>query len=108
MGDDWQAGDLALCVALAADAVFVIEGRQPLAPGPIIGLCYTVTAVSRAHDCFGRPGVALKFAEIAQRHPRAAGYNAICFRKIRPHTPDAEDAETIRLLNGAPVLEPSS
>jgi hypothetical protein len=25
------------------------------------------------------------------------------FRKIRPHTPDAEDAETIRLLTGAPA-----
>ncbi|WP_390549829.1 hypothetical protein [Qipengyuania sp. MTN3-11] len=28
------------------------------------------------------------------------------FRKIRPHTPDEEDRETIALLNGAPVKQP--
>lgn len=108
MADDWQIGDYALCIELAADDVFDIYAETPQAPGPVVGLTYTVKAVLRAHDCYGRPGIALAFVEIRQRHPRAVGYNAACFQKAQPHTADAEDAETIALLTGTPAAEPVS
>lgn len=35
------------------------------------------------------------------------GFAAWRFRKIHPHTPDAEDAETIQLMGGKPVKQPA-
>lgn len=96
MGDDWQVGDLALCVAKRT------HGKSTFAPGGI----YTVSGVV-AGRFKGKPEVGLKFDG---DHVGADGkewIRASRFRKIRPHTPDAEDVETIRLLNGAPVLEPT-
>lgn len=99
----WQAGDLAICVGRGADDVYDIDGATPQTRGPIVGLTYTVAAAHVGFDCYGRPGTALRFNEIPNKHPKAIGYNANFFRKIAPHVADAEDAETIRLMNGQPV-----
>jgi hypothetical protein len=91
---DWQPGDLALCV----DTSISPEGFT--APYLELGRVYTVYAVGV--DPLGQFGLYLDELD-------SDGFNggvlAWRFRKIRPHTPDAEDAETIRLLRGAPVPE---
>lgn len=80
MSDDWQPGDLALCVR---GATYTRAGRLYTVSEVLVGGMYFVGLPTNL-----RPG---RFSR---------------FRKIRPHTPDAEDAETIRLLTGAPVREP--
>ena len=90
MADDWQPGDLALCVDDSPSWPF---GESNL----VRGRCYTVSALSPCPD--GIPG--LHLVEVRSKSP--FGYNPPLFRKIRPHTPDAEDAETIALLTGKPA-----
>jgi hypothetical protein len=91
-GDDWAPGDLALCV----DTGISPEGFD--ASYLELGRIYTVYAVGV--DPLGQFGLYLDELE-------SDGFNggvlAWRFLKIRPHTPDAEDAETIRLLTGKPV-----
>ena len=96
MNDDWQPGDLALCVNNTpweheAEAFFLN-----------LGGVYTVAACGVPA---GGKRFCLAFREISRDGKRGNAYCASRFRKIRPHTPDAEDAETIRLLTGAPVRE---
>ncbi len=99
MSDDWQPGDLALCV-----------NRHPLYPPHVSpGAVFTVEWVWRAVRCADDPDwidVALDFNGIE----RCEGDNAYWhgnFRKIHPHVPDAEDVETIRLLTTAPEPIPA-
>lgn len=87
----WQKGDLALCV------------RSPrIQPGKTqVGRIYQVERVW-VHPI----GLALAFVGVDNGAPRGRGFYghaASRFRKIEPHTPDEEDAETIRLLTGANV-----
>ena len=102
MSDDWKPGDLALCVRGA---------RRTRAGG--VYTVYRVAGVGAMCGC-GHPleqhfGVCLWFEGVGT--PDASGCepwaSASRFRKIRPHTPDAEDAEVIALLNGAGVKEAS-
>lgn len=93
MSDDWKPGDLALCVRGGKDPSSDIPSAQP-------GRIYTVANVT---NC-GPFGIGLGFRELPDSQDWA--YGAEDFRKIRPHTPDEQDAETIRLLNGAPAKEP--
>lgn len=80
---DWQPGDLALCV----------EAGDVSRPGQV----FTVYAV--------REG-GLRFEELRCYYTAVWVWSTSCrFRKIRPHIPDAEDRETIRLLTGKPVRE---
>ncbi len=90
MGDDWQVGDLALCVR---------SGNHTRT-----GHIYTVNLVA-----VGAYGPVLRFDERmhCEEHRRQMSL-ATRFRKIRPHTEDAEDRETIALLTGKPVLEPAN
>ncbi len=92
---DWQAGDLALCIK---------QGRWRSAGvymrGPKAGAVLTVRRVGL--DGNGFPTIWL----IGWHGDEGAdGFNPARFRKIRPHTPDAEDRETIRLLNKQPATE---
>ena len=92
MADDWQPGDLALCVRGG------LSRFDPTRPGAV----YTVSDIV-FNDTDNEYGLA--FNEVPTEGPDYYGFYTARFRKIRPHTPDAEDAETIRLLTGAPVKE---
>ena len=86
---DWTVGDLALCVR-----------RMPISQIEC-GQVFTVSAIvlggPNSLDSFG-----LEF--VGKTSFRGCGYRVHFFRRIPPHTPDAEDHETIRLLNGEPAL----
>lgn len=99
MADDWQPGDLALCVYRPPQTWF---GAKPGRPEPRKGGVYTVEALI-VHPFTGELGLVLEGHHSA--HPSGPAWCSRSYRKIRPHTPDAEDRETIRLLNGAPVKE---
>lgn len=94
MTDNWQPGDLALCVR-----------GGPLEPGlphdewPKGGAIYQVI---RAENCEFVKGIffALWLKNGPINGDGSKVWDASCFRRIPPHIPDAEDAETIRLLNG--------
>jgi len=90
MGDDWQPGDLALCV-------FSTSGGHT-------GKIFTVRETYVGHYRGGTV-LGLRFDDFPDPDDGGA-WLASAFRKIHPHAPDAEDAETIRLLNSAPVREP--
>lgn len=90
---DWQPGDLALCV----DDTNLAMGRIRR------GGLYTVEQVRVGRHVAHGECVCLDLRGVDDLF----GYAAPRFRKIRPHTPDAEDAETIRLLTGKPVPEPA-
>jgi hypothetical protein len=102
MSDDWQPGDLALCVStqnrLMADGAIAAAGKRLRR-----GALYTVASVLSHSIGLGRPGM---YLELTEQPGQSAG--AWRFRKIRPHTEDEEDRETIRLMRGAPVREPAA
>lgn len=91
MGDDWQPGDLALCVKTT--------GHGTIKAG-------AVATVERAAFCEDDGLFGLWFVGIVSSG-YSGGFDARNFRKIRPHTPDAEDAETIALLTGKPAQVPA-
>ena len=93
MSDDWQAGDLALCVySFKTGTEFCVKPRA----GQVCSVVTVTQGVTLA-------GLVLRECPTANR----LGWRATAFRKIRPHIPDEQDAETIRLLNGVPVGEPA-
>lgn len=83
----WAVGDLALCVRWRAPELTMI--RQ--------GGVYTVRKVWDNIYSPGHHGVALDFEGI-ERPAIDRAFDARCFRKIDPHTPDEQDEITIRLL----------
>ncbi len=85
---DWQVGDLALCIKQGPWVRTFSSGRRVDSAGPKAGALLSVRQV--------RPGItstiALLFSDYPDpSDPRSRGYNSTRFRKIRPHTPDAED-----------------
>jgi hypothetical protein len=95
---DWQPGDLALCVS-----------RHESWPDYVqVGRVYIVEHVW--HDSLnlltGDLGTCLDLIG-CERFGDNSAYGAFRFIKVSGHTPDAEDAETIRLLTGKPVPEPA-
>lgn len=95
MADDWQVGDLALCVD---DGPAKTYGGRPEADPSWLrnlrrGAIYRVSGLVP-----GRSGDTLGMWD----EDRHAGGCVTRFRKIRPHAPDAEDLRTIALLNGNP------
>jgi hypothetical protein len=97
---DWQPGDLALCVntRVVKSGRWIHNGGSHLRCGAV----YTVKGV---YLCPQTGPLCLALREVVSEGV-GGGFAAWRFRKIRPHTPDAEDAETIRLLTGKPVPEP--
>ena len=89
---DWQVGDLALCISSSA-------GQPGSCSNLRKGGIYTVTEVR-----FGESILGLCFREHVVGRVGGSWIRASGFRKINPHVPDAEDEETIRLLNGEPAL----
>ena len=89
--DDWQVGDLALCVNVST---FQIGTGRDLVRGRI----YTVTEIGPTPA--GVLGLRLDGIPVRE-YDLAHGFKqAKRFRKIRPHQPDEEDCETITLLTG--------
>lgn len=92
MTETWQRGDLALCVA----DDFSTENYPDIAGLPRVGAIYSVNDVAW-HSGLKVDGLALIGL------PGDAYFDACAFRKLHPHSPDAEDLETIRLLNAGKV-----
>lgn len=102
MADAWQVGDLALCVRGG-----LLFGQTQIARSlPKAGVIYEVEKVSVEWFIQGTEK-ALWLKDGPKQADGSSVWPSFRFRKIRPHTPDEEDAETIRLLNGAPVGEPA-
>lgn len=87
----WQAGDLALRMRDSQwrDLDLDVMTSEGPAPGSVNRVINVVQE---------REGTGLRFEDWPE-----FVFSACSFRKIRPHTPDAEDAETIALLNGQPA-----
>lgn len=93
MTDDWKPGDLALCVNSDPVSGTVWVFGCDLKRGGI----YTVSRVWQTTR-----GAVLTVNEV-ECTTISGGFGVYRFRKINPHTPDAEDRETIELLNRKPV-----
>ena len=85
---DWQKGDLALCV-------YSLLGNHT-------GKIFTVREIIFGKYRGARGVLALRFVDFDDPGHGGAWHHA-AFRRIPPHTPDAEDAETIRLLTSQPA-----
>lgn len=98
MADDWQVGDLALCVD---------DRRCPSYRwgGLCAGRIYTVDAVTvdigpRGFSAlYGKGRIGLAFAD-APTPSGTIGWDARRFLKVTPPSADEFDRETIALLNG--------
>jgi hypothetical protein len=98
MADGWKSGDLAMCVHVEKGrgaSGYYAAGHSKMRKGGI----YHVEEVVFV---FGVCGLVIENHYSAKPH---RGFLAAAFKRIPPHTPDAEDAETIRLLNGIPAKE---
>ena len=91
MAEDWKPGDLALCIKIG-DWIHVISRK--IGRGPRAG------NVLRVRNVVSREGTTWLFLDGWPGNKMSDAYGSRRFRKINPHTPDAEDEETIRLLNG--------
>ena len=91
MAEDWKPGDLALCIKIG-DWIHV-KSRK-IGKGPRAG------NVLRVRNVVSRGGVTWLFLDGWPGNKIYDAFAARRFCKINPHTPDAEDEETIRLLNG--------
>lgn len=89
---DWAPGDAALCVGFRGSLSW------DCSDGPRLWSSSTVVGVV-PHPASGLPHLRLK------EWPNGWLYDAREFQRQTPHTPDAEDLETIALLNGEPVFE---
>ena len=90
--DNWQPGDLALCVRPEMNAR--------------AGGVYSVESVfyDYGHSDTAE-GWGLAFSDLEPTGDNG-GYDAWRFHRIPPHKADAEDRETIELLTGKPLLAP--
>lgn len=83
MADDWQVGDLALCVSHGPDP----QDWAADTGGPAIGSVHIVTAVQwYPADRWNPEGVYLDFSEFED------SFNSKGFRKIRPLSDEERDS----------------
>lgn len=101
-GDNWQPGDLALCVRRGV-VTYGTTGWSGMRPEIREGACYTVADAGVLPDANGVPNFCLLLVE-AQSPADHGGYSATRFRKIHPLSIEERNAE-IRLLNTAPAKE---
>ncbi len=102
MSENWQAGDMALCVTLGPSP----DDWNDDAGGPAVGSIHEVQDIDwmdiEPRDDFVFPeGVWLKFAPWDQWFFHAG------FRKVTPRASDEFDREVIELLRGAPATVPA-
>lgn len=96
MADDWQVGDLALCIAQSWHKFGFYCPNDPVRAGGI----YTVRAIGKWR------GITIIWIEGVGGDHVGDAYEANAFRKVTPPEADEFDRETIDLMNGAPVGEP--
>lgn len=80
MSDDWKPGDLALCVDDKDYDGEQMEVRH--------GAIYTVADLYDGYDEERDHVLVLILREVRPVDPEASGFEATCFRKINPLTPD--------------------
>jgi len=99
MSDDWKPGDLAILIRTQKrkGGALYADGQPPMRKGGI----YRVESVLW---CGGECGLVIEGHYSIRAH---RAWAASSFKRVPPHTPDAEDAEVIALLNGAGVKEAS-
>lgn len=103
MADDWQVGDLALCVSRDEEGLFSASWA------PEIGGLYVVAQViSPYHMLNGEArGAGLNFEEDTNKWAwKFSAFYSRNYRKVTPPKADEFDRETIELMRGAPVGEP--
>lgn len=102
MGDDWKPGDLALCIDDSEGNIHDKNGQlvRLLERGKV----YRVEALD-ADPAFAEIGLHLEGVPRpwSEKWQTEIGWLETRFRKIRPHTPDEFDRETIALLNSTPA-----
>lgn len=103
MSADWKPGDLALCVRggwIACSCGCFHDGSHAVAPGTVI----QIQLLARCDDdpLVDIDDEILECGELILFGSNGSGHHTR-FRKINPHTPDAEDRETIELLNRKPA-----
>ena len=102
MADDWQVGDLALCVKGGA-----FDGARASAH-PKAGQVVTVHGMGvLITPAFPKGVLAMRSMDLPPNVNGGHLWRADRFIKVTPDEADAEDAETIRLMTGAPVREPT-
>lgn len=101
--NDWQVGDLALCVddspcgCCGADAAYVL------------GRAYVVDAVEWGFNhARNQPILALRLRGVRPRAGHAPGANADRFRKIRPDEHEPCEEEFVTLIRKSRVPETAS
>ena len=95
--DDWQSGDLVICLHTCPRNRRTYGGLERLKAGAV----YTVIRVLH-HE----PEPSLLLEDVRSDSPFGTFHHGR-FRKIRPHKADEQDAETIRLLTGKPEQVPA-
>lgn len=88
---NWQVGDLAL--RLSSGQWRDLDKGCLTSDGPAPGSVNRVIGITSDPE-----GTGLRLEDWPD-----FVFSATSFRKISPHAPDEEDAETIRLLNGQPA-----
>lgn len=103
MSADWQKGDLALCVSQGPHRSSSESPEGHAIPKP--GGVYEVEAVL-VHPFTSDLGLVLVGHH--STNPAGPARHSRFYRKLRPHTPDAEDFEVIEQLRKLPVKQPVS
>lgn len=98
-GDDWKPGDHGIIVR--EGLIECAEGRRTGKSSPPRG---AVREVAQVAPTVLTNGMQCGCLDLGFTDGSAAVSQRV--RKIAPHTPDAEDAETIALMTGKPVKEP--
>lgn len=80
-GDDWQKGDLALCVKQDSTGPRLLT----------VGAVYTVAGLNEDWVSDPDPQLGLFLAEVVSRGPSWDGFDSRRFRKINPLTDEERD-----------------
>ena len=100
MSDNWQPGDLALCV---------MDGGTTFA-GELFDVIEVIGTVWCAAECGVDEGEATALVFANRRHPTnpfGAFVDIPRFRKVTPPKADEFDREIIEIMTGKPVRQPA-
>lgn len=95
MSEDWQVGDIALCVS---PCPFGHDATRR-------GRFYTVAHVGMARNL--QTGLVLQALHLREAPHALGGSAPFRFVKVSPEEADEFDRETIALMNGTPTKQPA-